>query len=71
MPIKTAGQDAIDKKANAIGVAPMVGAVKQAQLEMDAMELLEEDRLIIVHSNQVHINYHERNLEQLPHQSIA
>ena len=42
MPIKTAGQDAIDKKANAIGVAPMVGAVKQAQLVMDAMELLEE-----------------------------
>ena len=40
MEAKIAGVDAIQNKANAIGVALMVGAVEKVGLEMDVMALL-------------------------------
>ena len=40
MEAKIAGLDAINNKANAIGVALMVGAVKKVGLEMDVMAIL-------------------------------
>ena len=40
MKAKIAGMNAIHKKANAIGVALMVGAVEKVGLEMDVMALL-------------------------------
>ena len=40
MEAKIAGLDAIHNKANAIGVALMVGAVEIVGLEMDVMVLL-------------------------------
>ena len=40
MEAKIAGIDAIHKKANAIGVALLVGAVEKVGLEMDVMALL-------------------------------
>ena len=40
MEANIAGLDAIHNKANAIGVAPMVGAVEKVGLEMDVMALL-------------------------------
>ena len=40
MEAKIAGMDAIFKKANAIGVALMVGVVEKVGLEMDVMALL-------------------------------
>ena len=40
MEAKIAGMDAIHNKANAIGVALMVGAVEKVGLEMDVMALL-------------------------------
>ena len=40
MQAKIAGLDAIHNKANAIFVAPMVGAVEEVGLEMDVMALL-------------------------------
>ena len=39
MEAKIAGLDAIHNKANAIGVAPLVGAVEKVGLEMDVMAL--------------------------------
>jgi hypothetical protein len=40
MVAKIVGMDATRKKANAIGVALMAGAVEKIGLEMDVMELL-------------------------------
>ena len=40
MEAKIAGLDAIHNKANALGVALMVGAVEKVGLEMDVMALL-------------------------------
>ena len=40
MEAKIAGLDAIHNKANALGVALMVGAVEKVGLEMDVMVLL-------------------------------
>ena len=40
MQAKIAGEDAKKYKANAIGVALMVGAVEEAGLEMDVLVLL-------------------------------
>ena len=40
MEAKIAGVDAIHNKANALGVALMVGAVEKVGLEMDVMALL-------------------------------
>ena len=40
MEAKIAGLDAINNKANAIGVALMVGAVKKVGPEMDVMAIL-------------------------------
>ena len=40
METKIAGMDAMHNKANAIGVALMVGAVERVGLEMDVMALL-------------------------------
>ena len=48
MPIKTAGQDAINKKANAIGVALMDFVANMVQKETDVMGRLVEKQVIDV-----------------------
>jgi hypothetical protein len=51
MVTKIVGMDATRKKANAIGVVLMVGAVEKIGLEMDVMELLGDLVIIYVFCN--------------------
>ena len=51
MVAKIAGMDATRKKANAIGVVLMAGAVEKIGLEMDVMELLGDLIIIYVFCN--------------------
>ena len=55
MPIKTAGQDAINKKANAIGVALMDFVANMVQKETNVMGRLEEKQVIDVWLKQVNM----------------
>ena len=60
MEAKIAGLDAIHNKANAIGVALMVGAVEKVGLEMDVMALLGDLAVLVINAylNQVYMSFY-------------
>ena len=60
MVAKIVGMDATRKKANAIGVVRMVGAVEKIGLEMDVMELLEDLAIIYAFCNPRKLALHLR-----------
>ena len=76
MEAKIAGLDAIHNKANALGVALMVGAVEKVGLEMDVMALLGGLINTFVCLNQVYFlrlqnNKIEENSKHWSHTSVV